>query len=327
MFHQLPYYTWGTVLTSTSKKRGPLSYTQSALSAWLIETLPGLWYLFISLSVYEGATSLGGPLTPNLFSKGKIMPKLTPQPVILTILAIVFVPAASAHMHLMVPSTDMAAPGGTVEFEIMYTHPMTGGPVINMDAPERFGLLLDGEEIDLTGALETTEVDERQAFTAEYEIAEPGAHVFFLDTAPREGHGGVVSQYHLKVVVDSLGAHSGWDASVGAPLEIDPLSRPYGLWTGNLFRGVVRHKGEPVSGALVTIEHNNVDGVELPGDAFMGQVVKTDANGVFAYTIPCAGWWGFSVTLEGDEEVENSQGDMVPMRHGAIMWVHAHEME
>ncbi len=255
------------------------------------------------------------------------MPTFCRRPLILAILAIAFVPAASAHMHLMIPSTDMAAPGETVEFDITYTHPITGGPVMNMDFPQRFGLLLDGEETDLTGALEPTQVNERQAFTAEYEVAQPGAHVFFLDTAPREGHGGVVSQYHLKVVVDSLGAHSGWDASVGAPLEIDPLSRPYGLWTGNLFRGVVRHQGEPVSGALVTIEYNNIDGVELPGDAFMGQVVKTDANGVFAYAIPRAGWWGFSVTLEEDDEVENSQGEMVSIRHGAIMWVRAHEME
>lgn len=255
------------------------------------------------------------------------MSKLCPNPLILVILAIAFMPAASAHMHLMVPSTDMAEPGETVEFEIMYTHPITNGPVMNMDSPERFGLLLDGEETDLTGALETTEVDERQAFTAEYEIAEPGAHVFFLDTTPREGHGGVVSQYHLKVVVDSLGAYSGWDASVGAPLEIVPLSRPYGLWTGNIFRGVVRHEGEPVSGASVRVEYNNVDGVELPGDAFMGQVVKTDANGVFAYAIPREGWWGFSVTLEGDAEVENSQGEMAPIRHGAVMWVHTYDME
>ena len=255
------------------------------------------------------------------------MPKLFAHPIILPVLAIAFMPAASAHTHLMVPSTDMAAPGETVEFEITYTHPMTGGPVVNMDFPERFGLLLDGEETDLTGALEATEVDERQAFTAEYEIADPGAHVFFLETAPREGHGGVVSQYHLKVLVDSLGAHSGWDASVGAPVEIEPLSSPYSLWTGNIFRGVVRHEGEPVPGASVTIEYHNVDGVELPGDAFLGQTVKTDANGVFAYAIPREGWWGFSVALEGDDEVENAQGEMVPLRHGAVMWVHAHDME
>lgn len=255
------------------------------------------------------------------------MPKLFPHATVLTVLAIAFMPAASSHMHLMIPSTDMAAPGETVEFEITYTHPITGGPVMHMELPQHFGLLLDGEETDLTGALETTEVDERQAFTAEYEVTQPGAHVFFLATEPREGHGGVVSQHHLKVVVDSLGAYSGWDASVGAPLEIDPLSRPYGLWTGNIFRGVVRHEGEPVAGAAVTIEYNNVDGVELPGDAFVGQVVKTDANGVFAYAIPRTGWWGFSVTQEGNDEVENSQGEMVPIRHGAVMWVHAYDME
>ena len=63
--------------------------------------------------------------------------------------------------------------------------------------------------------------------------------------------------HYTKVVIDVLGAEKGWDALVGLPVEIEPLVRPYGLWTGNTFRGIVRYHGKPVPFARVEVEYYN----------------------------------------------------------------------
>ena len=46
--------------------------------------------------------------------------------------------------------------------------------------------------------------------------------------------------------------------------------------------------------------------VKPPRDAFVTQVIKTDPNGVFSYTMPRAGWWGFAALVTGRRENEES---------------------
>lgn len=95
--------------------------------------------------------------------------------------------------------------------------------------------------------------------------------------------------HYTKVVVDYLGAEEGWDQMVGFPVEIEPLVRPYGLWAGNTFRGIVKRNGQPVPFATVEVEYfNQGRQVAIPNDAFSTQVIKADAAGVFSYTMPRA---------------------------------------
>ena len=132
--------------------------------------------------------------------------------------------------------------------------------------------------------------------------------------------------HYTKVVVDAFGAGEGWDADVGLPVEIAPLVRPYGLWTGNLFRGVVEKRGEPVPYAKVEVEWRNDGSLTPPSDPFITQVIKADANGVFSYAMPRAGWWGFAALLQGDIPMKNPDGREVPAEAGALIWVHARDM-
>jgi len=128
-------------------------------------------------------------------------------------------------------------------------------------------------------------------------------------------------------VVDAFGAEAGWDAMVGFPVEIEPLVRPYGLWTGNLFRGIVRKGGEPVPFAEVEVEWRNDGSVRPPADPFITQVIKADAAGVFAYAMPRAGWWGFAALVEGDRPMTNPDGELVPVEQGALIWVRTRDMD
>lgn len=91
--------------------------------------------------------------------------------------------------------------------------------------------------------------------------------------------------------------------------------RPYGLWTGNLFRGVVTRGSNPVPFAEVEVEWRNDDSVTPPADACVTQVIRADAQGVFAYAyaMPRRGWWGFTALMEGAETMVNPAGEAVPV--------------
>lgn len=162
-----------------------------------------------------------------------------------------------------------------------------------------------------------------------FRLTRPGDYVFYIEPAPYwEPAEQKMIVHYTKVVVDAFGAEEGWDRMVGFPVEIEPLVRPYGLWAGNTFRGVVRRNGEPVPFAEVEVEYyNRGKEVAIPAGAFVTQVIKADAHGVFSYTMPRAGWWGFAALVEGEKQMANPQGRKVDVELGALLWVRTVEME
>jgi len=235
---------------------------------------------------------------------------------------------ARAHFQELLPSSEIVAEAGdhTVTLSAVFTHPMERGPTMNMGAPAQFGVLAGGKKIDLKSTLKSKLVDGKAAYETNYKIAAPGDYVFFLEPAPYyEAAEKKWLIHYTKVVVD-FGSGEGWDQLVGLPLEIEPLTRPYGLWTGNLFRGVVRRDGKPVPGALVEIEWVNDGSVTAPADPFVTQVVKTDAAGSFSYALPKAGWWGFNALVEG-KATKGPDGSPARTELGGTLWVKAVDMK
>ena len=234
---------------------------------------------------------------------------------------------ARAHFQVLLPSTDVvsAADDKIVRLDILFTHPMEQAPVMEMARPRQFGVLVGGKRVDLLGELKSRKVEGKTAYTAAVRLTQPGDHVFFIEPAPYwEPAEAKMIVHYTKVVVNALGDQRGWDALVGLPVEIEPLVRPYGLWTGNTFRGIVRRGGKPAPGARVEVEYYNLGRrVRAPNDAFVTQVVKTDANGVFSYTMPRAGWWGFAAILPGEKKMQNPAGKPVDVELGGLIWVRA----
>jgi cobalt/nickel transport protein len=234
---------------------------------------------------------------------------------------------AAAHFLQLIPSADVLPEGGEVTLELTFTHPAAGGPAMELARPARFGAVIGGETVELGAALTGRVVDDRQAWAARHVLPAPGAAVFFVEPAPYwEPAEGKFIVHYAKVVVDAWASGEGWDAEVGFPVEIAPLARPTGLWTGNLFRGVVRRDGAPVPFAEVEVEFVNDGSVALPNDAFATQVIRADAAGVFAYAIPRAGWWGFAALTEGPATMIAPDGAAAPVEEGALMWVRAVDM-
>jgi cobalt/nickel transport protein len=254
------------------------------------------------------------------------MPK-SPITWLAVLVATALVCPASAHFQVLLPSSDVLDEPGVVELDIRFTHPMEQGPVMEMGAPRQFGAMVGGKKSDLRGELKPRKLDGKTAYTASFRVARPGDYVFFIEPAPYwEPAERKMIVHYTKVVVDAMGAEEGWDRMVGLPVEIEPLARPYGLWTGNTFRGIVRRDGKPVPFATVEVEYYNEGGrVKIPNDALVTQVVKADAGGVFAYTMPRAGWWGFAA-LVGGEPAGGPDGKPVDVELGGLIWVKTVDM-
>lgn len=252
-------------------------------------------------------------------------------PLILVILAglMLFAAPAAAHFQVLIPDRDIVVAGQdkTIELNIVFTHPMTVGPAMEMGAPKAFGVLAGGQKTDLLPSLTKVKVQGKTAYTAHYKIKAPADYVFYLEPAaywePAEEK---MIIHYTKVIVDAFDAGEGWDEPVGFPVEIEPLTRPYGLWTGNVFQGLVRKNGHPVPFAEVEVEMYNTPGYRLPADAFTTQVIKADGNGVFTYAIPKAGWWAFAALIDGDEQMTNPDGKLVDVELGGLIWVRTVDM-
>lgn len=238
---------------------------------------------------------------------------------------------ARSHFQVLLPSRDVVSTddGKTVDLEILFTHPMEQGPVMEMGQPRRFGMLVAGKHHDLMETLRSRPIDGKKAFAATARLLRPADYVFYLEPAPYwEPAEEKMIIHYTKVVVDYLGAEEGWDQMVGFPVEIEPLVRPYGLWAGNTFRGIVKRNGQPVPFATIEVEYyNEGHQVAIPNDAFVTQVIKADAQGQFSYTMPRAGWWGFAALVDGDQKMQSPEGQPVDVELGGLIWVKTVEMK
>ncbi len=238
--------------------------------------------------------------------------------------------AAWAHFLELIPSEDNVAAEGSrsVTLDLVFTHPMARGPVMELAKPVRFGVRRGETTEDLLGTLVERRVDGRTAWRAQYRFARPGNYAFFVEPRPYwEPAEGKMIVHYTKVIVDAFAAGEGWDEPVGLPVEIVPLARPYGLWTGNVFRGVVLRDGKPVPGAEVEVAWRNDGSVRIPADAYETQVIRADSQGVFVYGLPRAGWWGFAALVDGDAPMKSPEGKEVPVELGGLIWVRARDMK
>ncbi|MBI5251105.1 MAG: DUF4198 domain-containing protein [Desulfomonile tiedjei] len=247
--------------------------------------------------------------------------------------AFALVSVASAHFAMIIPSKDVVGKDDKKEIGLLiqFTHPFEGGPQMQMDKPVKFGVVAGDQATDLLGTLKEKKVDGKSTWETNFKITKPADYVFFLQPEPFWEPAEDKFIVHVtKVIVDALGAEEGWDkpiaATAGIPAEIVPLTRPYSLYAGNLFKGQVFKDGKPVSGAEVEVEFWGKGKTKAPTDAHVCQVVKADHNGFFSFAMPKAGWWGFSAVMEAATPLKR-EGKDKKVELGAVLWVHAYAME
>ncbi len=236
--------------------------------------------------------------------------------------------AAQAHFILLRPSTDIVElPQREIKIETKFTHPMEGGP--NMDYHiKRSGAFIDGKvyPIKWKKIMIPAEKGSKKRvpmYIATFRLKRPGVYQIFVDPKPyfEPAEGRFIKQI-TKVYVEAYGLENGWNRRIGLKAEVVPLTRPFGIWEGNTVRARVYINGKPAANARVEIEYLNTRHIRVPADAFITQVVRTDSQGYFTYTIPWAGWWGFSVIGYGGKR--EHKGKLYPVELDAVMWVKAY---
>ena len=237
--------------------------------------------------------------------------------------------AVSAHFGMIIPSDDIITQDDnkSISLKVQFIHPMEGD-YMDIAKPAQFGVLVQGKKIDLLNTLQEKKINDCTTWETNYQIKRPGDYIFYVEPQPYwEPAEDCFIIHYTKVIVNALGLEVGWDEEVGLKTEIIPLTRPYGLWTGNVFQGIVKVKGEAVPYAEIEVEYYNQDGkVKCPAEPMITQVIKADRNGVFTYAMPKAGWWGFAALNEDEEKIKHN-GEEKSVEIGAVFWVKTYDME
>jgi len=243
--------------------------------------------------------------------------------IIMSICTIFSAGSAMAHYGMLIPSDSMVMQedNRTINLKLSFSHPFEGEGM-ELVKPIVFGVMANGEKADLLKTLIKTKVMEHTAWETSYTIKRPGVYMFYMEPKPYwEPAEDCYIVHYTKTVVTAFGDDEGWDHEIGLKTEIVPLSKPYGLYTGNVFQGIVKMDGKPVPFGEVEVEYYNKERkAQAPTDYMVTQTIKADANGVFTYSAPKAGWWGFAALNTSDKKIKGKDVEI-----GAVLWVKFHD--
>ena len=229
---------------------------------------------------------------------------------------------ASAHFGMVIPSTGTVEDkkDASVSLNFSFSHPMetVGMPLAR---PKAAHVFVDGKPEDISATLKAAKIMDHDAWKASYTIKKPGVYQFVMEPTPYwEPAEDCFIIHYTKTYVAAFGEEEGWGGPVGLKTEIVPLTRPFGNYAGNVFQGRVLLDGKPAPGTKVEVEYYNRDKkYKAPNEYMVTQVVRADENGVFSYSVPFAGWWGFAA-LNTAEETMDYQGAPKNVELGAVLW-------
>ncbi len=236
---------------------------------------------------------------------------------------------AMAHYGMIIPSDQMVMKdeAKTIDMDLMFWHPMEGIPM-PLVKPAKFAVVSHDKTTDLLGTLKSTTTKDNQTWNTTYTLKRPGMYFFHMEPQPYwEPAEDCYIIHYTKVAVTAFGDDEGWDGELGLKTEIVSLSKPFGLYAGNVFQGIVKVDGKPVPYSEVEIELYNKDQKYSPENDYMvTQTIKADANGVFTYAAPKAGWWGFAALNTSTEKIKHD-GEDKDIELGAVLWVNFQDMK
>ncbi|MDL2268954.1 DUF4198 domain-containing protein [Desulfosarcina sp. OttesenSCG-928-A07] len=262
--------------------------------------------------------------------------------------SIFFASTAFAHFQMLYTPESALTKGGTLQLRHVFTHPFADEHTMDMGKqhdsqtllkPEAFYGVHKGKKTDLMGTLKEISfkgnANAGQAFASEYRARGMGDHVLAMVPAPYyEANEDAYIQQITKTIVNVAGLPTDWDSELGLKAEIVPLTKPYAIWTGSTFSGIVKSAGKPVPFAEIEVEYLNHDvdveknamgpaNVKAPQDSFVTIGIKADQDGKFTFGIPKAGWWGFAALGAGpDTEYKGKE-----LSQDAVIWVQARDMK
>ncbi len=235
---------------------------------------------------------------------------------------------AAAHFPVFHPAGAIVETEKPVSFAFWVGHPYEGD-CDDADKPQMvFAVDPRGNETDLSGDLVAGETnclgETKTSWSLAFTPDQKGNYIVALNSAPSISRNGEnLYQEYLKTVLHVERGGS-WEQRSGQPLEIVPMTRPYGLLEGFTFTGRLLKGEEPVANQTVYIEHLEVPSPkpdEIPPEPFVTYEVNTDHQGYFSTTLPESGWWILASYVDDIGKIEH---DGKTYNHNAMagIWVH-----
>ncbi len=242
---------------------------------------------------------------------------------------------ASAHYHALTPAGYdqwQARKNAAVNYNLIWGH---GYEHIWFDVAPVKSLVAhppEGGAKDLVDALAPMKVravdgKEYDAYKFVYKPAERGDHILALTAGLQwDEEDGAWLQDYAKAVLH-VQSEGGWDRAVGQPLEVLPLSRPYGIVPGAALSFRVLYKGAPAKGLRIEREllmPETPKPEALPAEPFIAYSAKTGPEGAAVFSFPAAGWYGVTAMRPSGEKREEGghSGELVER---STLWVYVSE--
>ena len=247
--------------------------------------------------------------------------------------------SAFAHFQMVYTPESALEKGKTIEMRHVFTHPFADEHTMDMAGVEEFYVINKEKKKDLKDTLKPIiwkgKHNKGKAFSSSYKARKMGDHIFIMTPTPYyESNEDIYIQQVSKMIVNVAGAPTDWDAELGLKAEIVPLTKPYSIWAGGSFTGIVKSNGKPVPFAEIEVEYiNNTPDLkanamgknkfEAPQDSFVTMGIKANKDGEFTFAIPKSGWWGFCALGVGiDKEYKGKE-----LSQDAVIWVQEKDMK
>jgi cobalt/nickel transport protein len=236
----------------------------------------------------------------------------------------IMVSQALAHFGMILPEQSIITQDNkSTTLILSFSHPFEN---IGMDLalPKKFTVTVGGKKTDLLPNLEPTRVMDHKGWKTTFSFPRPGIYQFVMEPTPYwEPTEDLSIIHYTKVIIPAYGDDENWDEPAGLPTEIVPMLRPFGNYAGNNFTGQVVLNGTPVPGAEVEVEYyNENDKLKAPSNYHITQLIKADGNGVFSFTCPIDGWWGFAALTDADYTLKDPEGNEKEVELGAVLWIY-----
>ena len=242
--------------------------------------------------------------------------------------------SVNAHFQMLYTPNLLHEKSGPISLIMPFTHPASSGHVMTVAKPEAFYLVKKGKKTDLINTVSdiqwTSAINSGHAYQANTTLRGLGDYVFVMQPAPYfEAEEDIYIQQITKTIVNVGNLPTDWFHDLGLTAEIVPLIKPYAIYEGGIFSGVVRSQGQPVPFATIEVEFLNylpnmqqkqfapTATIPAPAENFVSQTITADANGTFHYSLLKAGQWGFAALGVGAQKTHQGKA----LSQDAVIWV------